>query len=169
MGWHAVSSLVYPHTHPCQGVLQHAFRLAPVCRGICCAIQQLPQCRAWAPIKPCLALLGCCSSRPSNLHGTPNRQCPLLLCVQALRNPQHDAGHADAWCCGAILYMLLGGAFPFLTMAEAARGPMRQLHYLVQRIVSGRFLPLARSVSNSGVGFVLHSLVQRVASSVAAS
>jgi hypothetical protein len=84
------------------------------------------------------------------------------ILLQALQNPEHDARHADAWCCGAILYMLLGGAFPFLTMAEAARGPMRQLHSLVQRITSGRFLPLARSVSISGFNFDLHSVVQRV-------
>jgi hypothetical protein len=71
--------------------------------------------------------------------------------MQALQNPDHNAEHADAWCCGAILYMLLGGAFPFLTTAEAERGPMRQLHYLVQRITSSRFLDLARSVSISGL------------------
>ena len=66
---------------------------------------------------------------------------------QVLQSPEHDAARADAWCCGAIMYMLLAGAFPFLTAAEAGLAPMRQLHCLVQRIVSGRFLDLARSVS----------------------
>jgi hypothetical protein len=72
-------------------------------------------------------------------------------CPQALQNPEHDASHADAWCCGAIMYMLLAGAFPFLTAREAELGPMRQLHSLVQRIVSGRYLDLARSVSIPGL------------------
>ena len=66
---------------------------------------------------------------------------------QALHNESYEARHADAWCCGAIMYMLLAGAFPFLTAREAGRPQMQQLHALVQRIVSGRFLDLARSVS----------------------
>jgi hypothetical protein len=47
------------------------------------------------------------------------------------------------------MYMLLAGAFPFLTAREAGRPQMQQLHALVQRIVSGRFLDLARSVRGS--------------------
>jgi hypothetical protein len=89
------------------------------------------------------------SGAPPKVHGS--KIYMISVCMQALQNPEHVAGPADAWCCGAILYMLLGGAFPFLTAREAELGPMRQLHALVQRIVSGRFLDLSRSVSTSAI------------------
>lgn len=30
----------------------------------------------------------------------------LLVCLQALLSMEHDGGRADAWCWGAVLYML---------------------------------------------------------------
>lgn len=74
--------------------------------------------------------------------GIPEYQAP-----EALRSPDHDVQLADSWRIGVVFYALLSGAFPFLTAREAALPAMQRLHAMLQRIISGRPLPLIRSVT----------------------
>jgi len=63
-----------------------------------------------------------------------------------LRAVKYDGRLADSWGVGVVMYVLLAGAFPFLTVAEESLPPLQRLNAMVPRIMRDRPLDLPEPV-----------------------
>ncbi len=67
----------------------------------------------------------------------PQRFCHGTCVLRSFTSPPH-----------ARRYILLAGAFPFLTMGEEALPPLQRLHAMVPRIMAGCPIALPQPVSS---------------------
>ncbi|KAK9830625.1 hypothetical protein WJX81_006668 [Elliptochloris bilobata] len=86
-------------------------------------------------------------SAPGSKVGTPAYLAPEV--ISATRGKTYDGKSADVWSCGVMLYVMLSAQYPFGRPEDSGLKTARQMHVMLQRILSVDYrLPPNKVVSD---------------------
>mmetsp|Transcript_13249 Transcript_13249/g.34318 ORF Transcript_13249/g.34318 Transcript_13249/m.34318 type:complete len:344 (+) Transcript_13249:339-1370(+) len=93
-------------------------------------------------------------SVPKSRVGTPQYIPP-----EVLQHPTYDGKKADIWCCGVLLYSLLGGHFPFYRKEDGAKSEAERRNATLTRIMTCDYV-MPRGLSPECCNLIANLLVK---------